>query len=118
MTPEQLDFQAQVLRRAGDESPLGVYAGMLHARADELLLTVVACRHATADGWDVDLVPASALEAGVPIYDPGLGPIRVLRVVKNGLGVECKNDSEWGDPVVWINPLSPTSPIVVLNGKT
>lgn len=117
MTPEVLAEQAGVLESAAKASPMGVYAGMLTVRAKEIREVIRSMDQAVDDGWRCDIVPACGLEPGVPIYSRSVGPATVLRVVKNGMGIEVETDEVSGDPVRWLNPLSPTSPVVVLNGQ-
>jgi hypothetical protein len=117
VTPDDLLRQAEVLERASADSTMGVYIGLLNSRAKELRATAKAAREADGDRWSYDLVPAAGLEAGIPVWDPSYGPVTVRRVSRGGLGIECENDSGFGEPIVWINPLAPTSLIVVLGAR-
>ncbi len=116
VTPETLAEQADVLEAAADGSPMGTYAGMLRVRAKEIREVIRSVTNAVEDGWCWDIVPACGSSRAWPVYSRTIGPATVLRVVKNGMGIEVETDEAMGDPVKWINPLSPTSPIVVLNG--
>lgn len=116
-TPADLIEQAAILDDAGKRSPLGVYQGLLVSRAKELRATAKAAQLATEDGWTYDLVPAAGLESGIPVYDKSFGPVSVRRVSRGGLGIECENESGYGEPIIWINPLAPTSLIVVLGQR-
>lgn len=118
MTPDDLDRQAEVLERASADSTMGVYIGLLNSRAKELRATAKAAREAEGEGWTYDLVPAAGLESGIPVWDVSLGPVSVRRVSRGGLGIECENDSGYGEPIVWINPLAPTSLVVVLGCRS
>lgn len=117
MTPADLIEQAGILDMAAAQSPLGVYQGLLASRAKELRATAKAAEQATEEGWTYELVPAAGLESGIPVWDVGFGPVAVRRVSRGGLGIECENSSGYGEPIVWINPLAPTSLIVVLGRR-
>ena len=118
-TTADLLAQAEILEHAAVASPMGTIAGMLGARAKELRQTAKACRHAEDDGYAYELVPAVGLEAGLRIMDPrGGGILTVLRVANRGLGIECEADASFGgDPIVWVNPVSPTSALPVLGAR-